>query len=449
MIKIDSNRHYVHRPANKMVSIFRYSGAPDLARFEEAIKLGMSKHELLCTELYREGDEAAFYKKREDSQPVVQINTETYESVDPEEDDVETMLDIAIDWALEENPKVYNIDEGEWMHHGIFSDGNETVWAISSHYLAGDAQSIQFLARDCIEIYEDLIAAPKSESTSVEKLVPYHPENFDFAAGFQKMSFFQKRHVNSLNKKWKKSTKSFDKVDFENMNSNFHNVYKQKSLVKRIDKESSIKLLEKLQANDLSLSTIIPASFIISSQERETMAYTLSTRTEGYEGVGVYGGSVTLPQISILNSTTDLLETAKAIKKELDPALSDEQRIQRSNIIVANLDGNLLDSAYYSAFADWKNPASDLMQKTFSLKRSGEGMQINNIGELPQSKSNSFGELKEVYYIPSILPNFRRALAFNFVDGEMFITNTFYQDEKVELLIFNRAVEALEEFAKS
>lgn len=53
MIKIDSNRHYVHRPANKMVSIFRYSGAPDLARFEEAIGLGMSKHEYYvpnCTE---------------------------------------------------------------------------------------------------------------------------------------------------------------------------------------------------------------------------------------------------------------------------------------------------------------------------------------------------------------------------------------------------------------
>ncbi|AVM41826.1 condensation domain-containing protein [Fastidiosipila sanguinis] len=449
MIKIDSNRHYVHRPANKMVSIFRYSGAPDLARFEEAIGLGMSKHELLCTELYREGNEAAYYKKREDSQPVVKINIETYESVDPEEDDVETMLDIAIDWALEENPKVYNIDEGEWMHHGIFSDGNETVWAISSHYLAGDAQSIQFLVRDCIEIYEDLIAAPKDEAIQVEKITPYRPESFDFAAGFKKMSFFQKRHVNSLNSKWKKSTKIFDKVDFEDMNSNFHNVYKLKSLAKRLDRETTSKLLAKVKENDLSLSTIIPASFVVSSQERETMAHTLSTREGDYEGVGVYGGSVTLPQISILSSATDLLETAKSINKELEPALKDEQRIQRSNIIVANLDGNLLDSAYYSAFADWKNVASDLMQKTFSLKSSGEGMQINNIGELPQVKNNSFGELKEAYYIPSILPNFRRALAFNFVDGEMFITNTFYQDEKVELLIFNRAVEALEEFANS
>lgn len=60
--------------------------------------------------------------------------------------------------------------------------------------------------------------------------------------------------------------------------------------------------------------------------------------------------SVTLPQISILSSATDLLETAKSINKELEPALKDEQRIQRSNIIVANLDGNLLDSSLLLCF---------------------------------------------------------------------------------------------------
>ena len=63
MHEILANRHYVHRPACKMVNVLRFKGMPEIDRFKEAIRLAMSRHEILNTKVSINKDGQAFYER--------------------------------------------------------------------------------------------------------------------------------------------------------------------------------------------------------------------------------------------------------------------------------------------------------------------------------------------------------------------------------------------------
>lgn len=439
MYEILENKHYIHRPACKMVSIFRFKGAPDFDKLKQAIETVMNKHELLVSKVTRDEDGRAFYSDNKEANVVV--NVELFEAPDPDddEDEYETMLDIALEWAQEEDTIPLNLAIGEYMHHGIFSDSVDTVWAISSHYLAGDAFSIQYLARDVLKEYEN----PGST-----ELVYYEQDSFNPIEAFESYGFNDQRQLKSLNKRWAREGKTFTWEEYQEMYDNFHAAYKLSTLTMSLDKETSQAIIKKAKAEDKKLSAVISAAFSAATEERESFAYPLSTRPEAYEGVGVYGGSVTVTPPIKLRLDTSLEATIERVDDELKAKSSDEEQMQRSNIIISILDGSLVDSAYYAAFAGYKTKSSETVRKMFSLDKAGEGMQINNLGELVLDAEYSFGELNEYYYIPSMIYNFRRGVSFITHDEQLFFTSTFYQKPNVEILNLRRFKETLEGYAK-
>ena len=438
MHEILANRHYVHRPACKMVNVLRFKGMPNIDRFKEAIRLAMSRHEILNTKVSINKDGQAFYEKIEE--PLVKIDYQAYEAVEAEDlSEVETMLDIALDWVKDEDEIPLEINKGEYMHHGIFTDTKETVWAISSHYLAGDAQSIQYLIRDVLFIYEN-------EIESIES-IPLKPLDIDLKQAFNdELNFLQRRQVNKLNKAWAKTNKSFSFEEYEYLYKRFHKHYSLSTLTMSLDEETSKSLIAKASAKDYHLNAVIAAAYNQVTEENETFTFPLSTRSKGYEGMGIYGGSVNVIPKRLSTNPDRLEDNIIKINEQLDKNMQDTSRLERSNIIVANLNGNLIDSGYYAAFAEYKNQSSKEMQKLFSLHKTGSGMQINNLGLLDYPQEYSFGELEEVYYIPSIIPNFRRAISYNTFAGKLFFTSSYYQKDNVELLFLSRFKDQLTEF---
>lgn len=439
MYEILENKHYLQRPACKMVSIFRFKSSPDFDQFEEAIKKGMNKHELLRTRVLRHEDGRAFYEDNSEAQ--VHVNLEKYESPEEDEEDVETMLDIALEWSEDEDKVPLNLEEGEYMHHGIFSDGVETVWAISSHYLAGDAQSIQILAKDILNIYD-------STSSTVQKVSYIHEDITDEEARTI-VSGRLSRQIDKYNSRWERYNKLFGWDLYQELYETFHSNFSLKTLETSFDKDVSQRIIRRAKEDGIKLNALIAAAFSVATDERESIGVPLSTRKEGNRSVGVYGSSVSINPTIKIGMKYDLISTAERINKELTELMGNDFREQRSNAIISRLNGNLLDAGYYAAFMRYDNAVAKDIAKLFSLNKPGDGMQLNNLGEVNFEKEYSFGTLEEMYYVPSIITNFRRAISYVTFDDRIFLTSVFYQEKDLELLNLIRAKEILEQYANS
>ena len=447
MVEIRANRHYLHRPACKMTSVFRFAGLINSESFEKAIELAMNKHELLCSTVYRNDDGVAYYKYEPGTKAQVKLSVEKYEPADPEDEDIENMLDIAKEWLNEEEKVLLDIRSGEFMHHGIFTDGVETVWAISSHFLAGDFLSIKIFAKEVLEIYESILSNKhKNVDTS---FIAFEEDNFNLDAGIERLSFPIKRQIKRLNKNWQRQGARFDWEDFEKIHKNFHEAYSIKKIFDTIDGDTTQVILQESIKTNISLDSLLAAAFQLASRENESFAFPLSTRIESNKSFGQFSGSITLERAGGFLQN-DLLTNAKKIDSRLNEKLeakNSDEIINRSNILIAAYAGTLIDSAYYAAFDGFKNTSAGLMQKIFSLDKAGEGMQINNLGDINFESENL--SLRETYFVPSFLPNFRRVIAFDIVGDNLCLSSSFYQDDKVEYLIFEKVKDLLQDFAQS
>ncbi len=433
MRELAKSRLYLHRPCSMMVTLFEITGNVDLDHFKVALASAMNRHEQLKSKITIKGDGEAFYEPIPRAN--VKLKVETYEPA--EDDDVESLMDIAFEWAEEAVTFSLNLSEGELMRHILLSDGVKAVWGIASHYLAGDAPSIQYLARDVFALLDD----------SSLKLAPPEwraPENEE-VLNVDALAWPAKFKVKRMNKIWQREGKSFTWPDLERMQKNFHEAYPLYILHESLEAEFTDALRQLAHDHKLRFSMLFAAAYLKATADKEAVSLLLSTRPEGYEGVGTYQGGISI-DVSKMREH-DLLEIAKMLSDKTDEAIQKPEQVHHSAIVLLGMDENLIDSAYYFAYDGYKAKSAEMMAQLYGLTRVGSGTQINNMTVIPAEEEYAFGRITQVYVIPPLAPNFSRSISLSTVSGRLGIVVNFYLDEAYENFLLKKVISMLREAA--
>lgn len=430
MRELAKNRLYLHRPCSMLITLFHLRGDIDLTRFASAIEKAMGRHEQLCSRIVQTPEGQAGYVPME--KPRVEITTETYEPA--ESADEESLTDIAFEWADAAVRFQMDLAEGELMRHVLISDGLETIWGVASHYLAGDAFSIQFLAKDVFRILDqpgtELSLLPWQEVKEAD--LPL--ENYMF--------FTDKLKFKRINKMWAKDKRVFGSDDLRRMHHNFHEAYPLHSVHTELSAET-VESLQRLTAErKVRFSSLLGAVFVMASRETDALSLPVSIRPEGYEGVGNYLGSLSLQVPKKVSS--DLWSAAVDLTEKIDKGMTMPTLLHHSAIILQGVSDTLIDAGYYAVYDGFKSTAALQMSGLYGLTTAGTGTQINNLKILPLAGRYGFGFVEHVYVMPPMAPNFARIVGVATVENRLSITMTFYQDKAHEQRLLDRVKEILE-----
>ncbi len=420
MRNLGTNRIYLHRPAANAVTIFQLNGGIDPDEMKQRIASAMNRHEQLKSRIVSTADGEGGYEPI--SEAIAEVEVETYEPAESE--DEESLLDIAMEWAVEAAALRLDLAKGELMRHLLLTDGNESVWAIVSHYLAGDAYSIQYLARDVLEGHSESLAW---QDVSVE--VP------DVSA----LALPARKKLQNMNRKWEKTKKVFLQEDFRRMHRNFHDAYPIHYHYREFDEELTEILQTVARSRNASFTAILAAAFVQASAEPDVVSVSVSTRPESYEGVGIYIGGVGLKP----PKRQDYWGMVEQFTRTLADEGTNPLKLFHTDMIAGSFAGSLLDAGYYAAFDAFKDKTAQEMQQIYGLSSPGTGTQLNNLKQVPLPSD----QVARVYVFPPLTPSYTRVVGVATVDKRLTFTLAAYREEDYQQTVLDRVVELLREIA--
>lgn len=425
---LGKHRLYLHRPASTLLHIYSFRGQIDPKRFRDCISSAMHAHEHLCQKVSISDEGEATFEALEE--PQVRVEIEEYEP--PESDEEETLVDIAFQWAEESVRYNFDVFSGEMIKHVLLTDGESFVWGIASHYLAGDAKSIQFMVRDVLKLMDD--------KAFVLGTVPWEPLDSANVPNENKLFFTAKRQVRKMNQEWLRSAKSFGPRDRERMSKNFHEAYPMHILHERLDKKTFQALQNLCREKRIHFSALLAAAYYKASSDTDNVHFTVSTRKPGYEGVGIYQGGI---QVEYPKFTGDLMSLAHKISIKMAEKLDNPNAVHHSAIVLQGIEGTLIDAGYYAAYDGLKNKSAQTIQGMYGISSAGKGFQISNLGVIYSEEEFNFASLEEVYFLAPFIPNFARMIGVITIGDTMTITHACYVDPDFERLVLERAKEQL------
>lgn len=430
---LGKHRLYLHRPSSIMVQIFALSGAVSPALFREKLSKAMNRHEYFRTRVVETRDGDAFYE--EIAEAVVSLEIEEFEPA--ESDDEESMVDIAFEWAEEAVQYPMAIQRGELMKHRLFTDGETMAWAVASHYLAGDAYSILYLARDVFRALDQ----PQYKLD----LLAWKPLDISKLPDDSNLFFTARRKVKKLNQTWQKDKRSFTPNDRERMTKNFHEAFPMKFYHTELDQETVLALRELADREGLRFTSLIGAAYYMASAEKDNLHITVSTREAGNEGAGIYQGGI---QLDYPKMAMDTLGMAKKISAKMDELLNRPTAVHHSASVLLGLEGTLIDAGYYAAFDALDNASAKTIRSMYGLSGQGRGMQISNLKNCFEDEDYAFATIDNIYLMPPFINNFARMIGVVSVQNRMSITHAAFYDKEYEQIILLRAKEQLEKLIK-
>lgn len=433
MRELAKSRLYLHRPCSMMITLFEIDRGVDLDRFRVAIAEAMNRHEQLKSKITLHTDGRAYYEPI--NRAVVKVDIETYEPA--EDEDEESLLDIAFEWAQEAVRFSLDLGSGELMRHILIGDGVSTVWGIASHYLAGDAPSLQYLARDVFACLDD-------SSLKLSPLAWQEPAD-EHLPSEQSLAWPAKLRVKRMNKLWAREGKAFTWPDLARMQENFHAAWPLHTLHASLEPEVVRALRELARREDVHFCTLIAGCYVKATTEKDPVSILVDTRPDGFEGVGTYQGGVSL-DISKIRGEQPLLTLAKNFSAQMDENMKDPQKLHHAAIVLLGISESLIDSGYYYAYDGLNAKSAEQMAQLYGLTRAGTGMQLSNLKIIPAEKSYAFGAIRQVYVIPPMAPNFSRSISLVSTPGERLgIAVNFYQDESYENFLLRKVCGMLKE----
>lgn len=429
---LGKHRLYLHRPGSQFITLFAFKGAVDADLMKAKIKEAMNAHPFLKQKIRVDEKQEAYYEPIDKA--VVDVEIDRYEPANDE--DEESLLDIALEEAKEAVAWPMDVFRGQFMKHKLYTDGESLVWLISSHYLGGDGQSILYLARDVFRLMDQ-------PGIRMEK-VPHEELDTSDLPDEKSLFFLSKMRVKSLNRQWEKKGKAFSPEDRNRMHKNYHEAYPILLNTLKLEGEVVENLYEVARLRNIHLASLVAAAYYKATQDTDKAHFQVSTRPENYEGVGIYQGGI---QVDYPKGTSDLLEMADKISADMTEKLNTPNMVHQSASILMGLHPGLIDSGYYAAYDAYENPTAKVLQGMYGLTGQGTGFQINDMGRIYEDEEFSFAKLEEVYLFAPFISNFTRLIGLVTLDDKLFISQEAYMDQSFEKIVLERVEKSLREIA--
>jgi hypothetical protein len=404
MIRIDKERTWVFSPVNNIVLKAEIKGYSSEEQIKEAIHRTADHYEMLHQKIVFDNDGNAYYD-----------TTEMFELV---------IKDMNGNWEdkIREQEKIpFAIDKGELLRifYQVTQSGISLL--ILAHHIAGDGMSFAYFL-------QDILRTLSGRKLEYKKLALFDMTRLPRES---RLRFPTTWLLNSLNKKWKKTGKTFEIKEYYSMFEKYWNNHESLFETYSFKNEDYDALCKYAKENSVTVNSLITAALIYAADELSDVGMAVSIRESGYTGMGNYATGISIKYQ--YNEKLNLVENTKKVQNliynKIKPASKKYFLLQ----FMGNIEPTLMDAVYFEACGDYKNKTAGMFSKMFGYHGNPKGISITNLTKLPIDVQYGDYEITDFLFIPPLVLNAQRIIGIASIGRKMTVTLHLNHDSQAEL----------------
>ena len=314
------------------------------------------------------------------------------------------------DWLeiINESEKVaFRINEGELIRSFIIDGIDEIKVLIMAHKIVGDGNSLAIFAGDIL-------------SNLAGENVEYKPLNNIGEEGMSdgiKLPFLKKLEIQSANKKWEQTGKTFDWEDYYCLHRRFWDNKKTYAASATIKGSEYMQIKEECRKLGISIN-----SYILAKQLERIPKYDMIGTPVSYRG---RNKSLSNKEMSIkakfkYNTDTSFERNAKEINKILKGCIDDTSSRYEEQLALLNYNPTLLDGALMENYTSYRNQVAKKMRDVLGYSEETK-VQLGamNIDKINIKTNYDLFELIEFVYLAAPTTSVKNVISIATSDNSM------------------------------
>ena len=307
-----------------------------------------------------------------------------------------------MEWYNDEDAKPFDFEQGPLVKIGVFIHKGRSDIAILGHHIIGDGIGYLNFLRDLLRALDgqeigELLLPPEDNPLVNMLRLPLQSQEF----------------AEKLNTVWRNSAKRFSRDDYEA----FFHTYRSKNppdmLILPINEDDTQQLLQRCKRNGITVNDAIASAFVGALQQADTryagkpvhLGCAASIRGEVKIPVpDSMGNYVTgIATVGQYDDNHSFAANCRAISFNLREKLQNPESRYEVLAFLNELDKDFIESAFFAAYGDYDNPASQKLAEIIGERAEGKGLGISNLGKQDGGHYNSFA-VDNLLFIPPAFP---------------------------------------------
>jgi hypothetical protein len=329
-----TEREHLFTPNINIVMKVTIGGHPSVADLKQAIGSAVQANESLNCKIVLSENGFAGYERLEQPIYSVEVRNQPWTEI-----------------AREQESKIFHLESGELICFFLLPGECDTELLIIAHHLAGDGLSIVYLIED---IMNDLAGNE----------LGFKPMRITSSDSFPKKTEMYptvKMYLNKLNRKWRKSGRTFTFFDYETLFSAYWKNRKTYLCEEKFSQNELNILSEKAKQYRVSINSLVTTAFIqayccVYGKKADT-GLAASIREKGYRGMT--NNTTGIAILYQYKQNKSFSQNAQAVHKSIYKKLKNDRMKYFVPRFFELMDSTLIDAAAMTTYGAYKNKAAE------------------------------------------------------------------------------------------
>lgn len=418
--QIQKERTHLFSPSINIAMLATIFGDMTEKVLSAAITKAVLNNEILSCKIALDQDGKAFYEKKE--KPLF-----TIEKFDG---DWKTIIQV-------QETVVFDLENGELIRFFVKGQQDCTQLLMIAHHLVGDGLAVSYLL-------EDIINALNGHDLTYKPLKLFELNTVPFDSRLSPLMRFMQ---SSINKKWSKTGKKFSFTEYKDMFTSYWRNRKTEIFCEEINEIQLSALKRIAKQHGITLNSLLTTAFAKVARERSDIGMAASVRPKDYRGMGNYATGISVQYR--YNIAKDFWANTKEVHKFIYKKLNNNRAKFFLLEFMNGVSPTLVDAAYFSAFGGYENKVAKTICNMFGYGGKPKSISITNLTTLDIGEQNGDYSIKDIRFVPPLVPNARRLIGISTFRNKMAISfhvenNELLSEEKA---FFEDAISYLKQLA--
>ena len=412
--KIYTEREYLYNPSVNIIFSLTIDKTIRVETLKTAIYYAVNHFEILRCRIVKDNNGEAYYMPQNTyCLPCIQVR-------DYHEEEQE--------FVCEQEKIPFLFEKGELIRFVIELLEDSTVLRVVSHHLAGDGKSILILIDEIMSNLKELDEG--TFSWEDKSLIPLNGFTEEFLTKKISVSDSVKDFMGHFNENWKKEKEIFTYEQYIDVFNEYWENHNVKLADIKIGKETLKSVIHLCKENEVSINSLFIAIVLKKMKEQEKVGIVVDARTEEYNGMGNYAGSVTVD--AIYDKSKTIWENTRQIHEQIHGQLGDRVQTMFPFVFKGLLDCNFQDAITFQTSGCYNSLSTKSYTDQLGYDKVNLAMTVSNLGCSNLREQYGQFKIKDLSFSSPLIPGLNCIAGLITVGGKMTITMQYNPDCKTD-----------------
>lgn len=333
---------------------------------------------------------------------------------------------------IRENEKIpFDINKGELIRVFVISSNGKISLLIIAHHLAGDGKSITYFLEDVMKVLS-------GENLEYK---PLYLITKNFFPKESKLPIYLKLYVNSFNRKWQRSGRSFTWDDYYNIHETYWKERSSQVIYETFSREEIDRIRICAKEMGVTVNTYIITAFLKANTDNSTIGIAVDARTDDNRSMSNQATGISVE--NRYSKNISFAENAKLIHQKINKKLKNPVKRYFILQFIALFTPTLIDSILLHTYDLYQSKISQKLAKVMGYKDGKKrDIGITNLTRLNIPDKYGSYKITDILFIPPVVSYAKHIIGASTTEQGMMISYHYMsnQDEEEERKFFKRAV---------